>query len=354
VFTPSYVRAGLLTGLLLLVSCKSDRDPANGKQGPVFAAASDILDQAALSEGNGIPDAVLNRTRCFALIPPHSVQGVMSCYEALNHWTRPDLVFFKGRRAPSRALFVFVLGQNEAKMLRTARLKVGSAGSSSPGPLVRSKSVITDADLNFGSLLYEREDDFVVADPVQGEIFPVSPIRPSGITSKVDQQLQRSLASFSNVITPAGIIIHHTAVLPSSGQVPSGRDELDSYHLKKGFDVVCFGREYHVAYHYLVLANGQVQAGRPERCQGGHATGYNAYIGISVAGDFSSKDNPTGEHGSIVPSAEQQQALVQLCRRLLGRYKIPFHRIMRHSDVAATECPGDRFPFVRVLEEVGQ
>ena len=353
-FTPNYVRAGLLTGLLLLVSCRSDRDPANGKQGQVFAAASDILDQAALSEGNGIPDAVLNHTRCFALIPPHSDQGVMSCYEALNHWTRPDLVFFKGRRAPSRALFVFVLGQNEAKMLRTARLKVGSAGSSSPGPLVRSKSVITDADLNFGSLLYEREDDFVVADPVQGEIFPVSPIRPSGITSKVDQQLQRSLASFSNVITPVGIIIHHTAVLPSSGQVPSGRDELDSYHSKKGFDVVCFGREYHVAYHYLVLANGQVQAGRPERCQGGHATGYNAYIGISVAGDFSSKDNPTGEHGSIVPSAEQQQALVQLCRRLLGRYKIPFHRIMRHSDVDATECPGDRFPFVRVLEEVGQ
>jgi N-acetyl-anhydromuramyl-L-alanine amidase AmpD len=128
--------------------------------------------------------------------------------------------------------------------------------------------------------------------------------------------------------------------------------EVDRFHAKKAFEILCEGRRYHVAYHYLILPNGQTQAGRPERCEGAHAEGYNAYLGISVVGDFSSRDNPRGQHGSMRPTKQQFASLVMLSRQLRARYHIPLHRVVRHSDVARTECPGDRFPFRQFLAEL--
>jgi N-acetyl-anhydromuramyl-L-alanine amidase AmpD len=95
-----------------------------------------------------------------------------------------------------------------------------------------------------------------------------------------------------------------------------------------------------------------VQRGRPETCQGAHAAGYNSYIGISVVGDFSSEDNPAGEKGPIQPTQKQLDSLIKVCRRLKERYKIPLNHIVRHSDVSATLCPGDRFPFTSVLRQI--
>jgi N-acetyl-anhydromuramyl-L-alanine amidase AmpD len=95
-----------------------------------------------------------------------------------------------------------------------------------------------------------------------------------------------------------------------------------------------------------------VKAGRPERCEGAHAVGYNSYLGISVAGDFDSKDNPTGEKGATKPTEKQIAALIQLCRKLMNRYKISANHIVRHSDIASTRCPGDRFPFSSILRQL--
>jgi N-acetylmuramoyl-L-alanine amidase len=134
--------------------------------------------------------------------------------------------------------------------------------------------------------------------------------------------------------------------------LPSGLREVDQFHAKKAFDIICEGRHYHVAYHYLILPDGKIQAGRPERCEGAHAEGYNAYLGISLIGDFSSHTNPRGEHGNTRPTKQQFASLVALCKRLSERYKIPLHRVVRHSDVARTECPGDRFPFRQLLAQI--
>src|SRR5437899_10434926 len=100
-----------------------------------------------------------------------------------------------------------------------------------------------------------------------------------------------------------------------------------------------------------MLTDGIVQRGRPERCEGAHAEGYNSYLGISVVGDFDSQDNPTGKKGATEPTEKQIASLVQLCRRLKDRYNIPLQHIVRHSDIASTRCPGDRFPFSTVLHE---
>jgi N-acetyl-anhydromuramyl-L-alanine amidase AmpD len=168
------------------------------------------------------------------------------------------------------------------------------------------------------------------------------------------KQYSAALVSFFNTILPTGIIIHHTATIPSEGRVPSSERELDQYHQTRGFSVLCFGKEYHVAYHYLVLSDGKIQQGRPERCEGAHALGYNSYLGISVAGDFSSVDNQHGAKGLTSPTAGQIKSLIQLCRKLRHQYNIPLQHILRHSDVASTKCPGDRFPFRYLVSQISQ
>jgi N-acetylmuramoyl-L-alanine amidase len=355
-FAALHVRALLGFALILgsvLSSCSSDGAGIAREDAKIFKGASSILDEIAAREDNGIPEAVLNRTRCVFVFPAASNEGVASCYEALNRWTRPDLISFTGRRPPNHDLLVLLLGERESESFRSrGRLVLDGKTRISPGPLVRSKAVVTDADLYFAALVYERAASGLTGGTVQGR-FAASNARPAGLASTNDRSLQLSLASFFNTITPNGIIIHHTATLPTSRNIPRNQAEIDAYHSQKGFDVVCFGREYHVAYHYLILPNGEVQPGRPERCQGAHAKAYNAHIGISLAGDFSGRRNHRSQD-LPAPTAQQQRSLIELCRRLQAKYGIPVHRIMRHSDVSATECPGERFPFLKILAAVGR
>jgi hypothetical protein len=348
-------RVFLLLTLALLSSCNSDRSSANESQrNAAFVKVTATLRELANSQDSGIPNAVLNRTRCLVAVPANSDQGIASCVESLNTWTRPAFITFTGQRSRKADLLLFILGDKEATHLRSGHLELEGTRSVSPGPLMRNKPVLTDADLNYGALTYEVSGKTLDSKLARGTIALAD--SRSSLPPKNDSEirLQRSLASFFNVITPVGIILHHTALIPGSKSLPTDKREVDAFHEAKGFDVVCFGREYHVAYHYLVLPSGEVQAGRPERCQGAHAMGYNAYLGISIAGDFSSKDNPAGAKGPSTPTPQQEQALVKLCRKLREKYNFPIHRIMRHSDVSPTECPGDRFPFVRILSEIGR
>jgi N-acetyl-anhydromuramyl-L-alanine amidase AmpD len=164
---------------------------------------------------------------------------------------------------------------------------------------------------------------------------------------------QVSLESFVNTIVPTGIVIHHTALV-STNRVPRGEKEVDDYHQQRGFEIYCDGRIFHVAYHYLISADGKVEKGRPDHCEGAHARGYNSYLGVSLLGDFSSRDNPGGAKGPERPTAAQMKALAELCQSLRQKYKIPLQHVLRHSDISSTDCPGDRFPFtafLRTLQE---
>jgi N-acetylmuramoyl-L-alanine amidase len=157
--------------------------------------------------------------------------------------------------------------------------------------------------------------------------------------------------SLRNTITPIGIIIHHSAIprRPDGGSIDARL--IDEIHQRRGYRTFYWGRVYHVGYHYIILPDGTVQQGRPEHCKGAHASGYNSYIGICLVGDFSSGDNPNGERGLMAPTEAQMTALIDLCKRLSVDYQIPAEHILRHSDVKQnTDCPGDRFPYQRLLE----
>jgi len=37
---------------------------------------------------------------------------------------------------------------------------------------------------------------------------------------------------------------------------------------------------------------------------------------------------------------------------LRQKYRNPLQHVVRHSDIASTDCPGDRFPFNRLLSRL--
>ncbi len=166
--------------------------------------------------------------------------------------------------------------------------------------------------------------------------------------------------SASNTIAPQGIVIHHSSVMPTviplgphaRGRTPADPEAWDEFHRIRGFSVFYWGHFYHLGYHYMIFPDGTVKQGRPEHCVGAHAKGFNTYLGIVLIGDFSSKSNPTGDKGLAKPTLEQMHALVLLTRQLRDRYNIPISRVVRHSDVAHTLCPGNRFPYEELLKQI--
>jgi hypothetical protein len=229
-------------------------------------------------------------------------------------------------------------------------------GQHAKAPIVsiaQSTGLVTQFDLASDFLTYEADPKGVVgATQITGTLrAEQSAQRTVRTASRQEKRFHASLQSFVDTIYPTGIIIHHTALVASE-KLPKGEKEVDAYHQQRGFEIYCSGQSYHVAYHYLILPDGTVQRGRPERCEGAHAKGYNSYIGISVIGDFSSADNANGEKGPERPNERQLGAVVELCRILRNKYSIPLQHIVRHSDIASTDCPGDRFPFNELLRRL--
>lgn len=170
--------------------------------------------------------------------------------------------------------------------------------------------------------------------------------------SQIDQTSQASktfqFASLSNTLEPVGeprawkyIVVHHSAT--DSGSVES----IDAAHRerKDGSGKSWLGIGYH-----FVIGNGQGMADglvEPtfrwrEQLHGAHAGNrlHNEEgIGICVIGDFSDSE----------PTPRQIAAARQLISHLSQRYQIGADRVLKHSDLQASECPGDRFPWKAVV-----
>ena len=323
-----------------------------------------LLQQASQRANDTIPDGVLNRTRCLVVIPALSGAidrrpGVFSCRGTSSAWGTPAFITFD-EIAPAKHtdILIFVLTDPAVQALRSGRLRIRPQKNAQP-PLVSTTPLPNQMELSSEMLVYEYAAPVFSASRAEGSIAAELDnqsqihIHDQGkVSDKVSEQYLSSIESFFNTIRPTGIVLHHTAILPSEIAPPRSRRAVDKYHEARGFEIKCSGRVYHEAYHFLILPDGRVQRGRPETCQGAHAEGYNSYLGISIVGDFSSEDNPHGEKGPIKPTEKQIDSLVQLCRKLKDQYNIPLHHIVRHSDTSSTRCPGDRFPFSFLLQQI--
>jgi hypothetical protein len=315
------------------------------------------------SSPSTVPDAVLNRTQCVVLIPAGTRRprmGTASCRETSDQWNTPWLVTFGGRSGSrsSADILIFVLTDAAVKSLRSGSIQIESS-TKPPAPVAPKRAIPAEHELNRDVLTYQYAGLKLTSSRIQGLVRRenyAERARSDKVVSDRSKQIIRqylsALTSFFNAIIPTGIVIHHTAVLPNQVAPPRNEKEVDKYHATKGFEITCSGGVYHVAYHYLILTSGRIQKGRPERCEGAHAKNYNSYLGISVVGDFDSRDNPKGEKGPTQPNPKQMRALVRLSHRLMLRYHIPVSRVVRHRDIAATRCPGNRFPFGALLRQL--
>ncbi len=324
---------------LSLAGCSHSDPPPTTSD--VLSQSLHLLDAIDVDPKNTIPDAVLNGAKCLVILPADSPRGAITCRGRDQKWAAPALV---EPVIQHTARLLMVMSPGAQQGITTGKQRVwGSA----PGPLTRDTPLATDAQLKADLLAY-RWDGGILSGAEMGDIGLKTVAADAAPT--LTRSFLASVNSFANTILPSGIIIHHSGVVPSE---TVDERAVDLFHRERGFDVTCFGREYHVAYHYLILADGTVQPGRPERCEGAHARGYNSYLGIALVGDFSKEDNPRGQRGLTTPTRKQMDALIRLCRELRDHYRIPLQRVLRHSDISTPHCPGDRFPFrelMRALE----
>ena len=333
----------------LLLFCLHHDQQARARD-TVLDVAGDALARISGNSQNAIPDSVLNAAKCFIVVPslPRatgeiSAPAVASCRDG-SDWRAPLSLIFSGRLGKQAAavLLVLVMTDKGAAAVETRQITIPRRQLKAP--LVSTAPLLTQFDLTSEYMTYEASDTGILAASGAAGSFRASQSTlglPGGTSAA---KYEASLQSFVNTIVPTGIVIHHTAFIGSE-KLPSGEKDVDRYHQQRGFQIYCSGRVYHVAYHYLILPDGRVQHGRPERCEGAHARGYNAYLGISVIGDFSTRDSQLGKKRPKTPTERQLNALVELCRMLRQKYKIPLQHVLRHSDIASTDCPGDRFPF---------
>ena len=107
-----------------------------------------------------------------------------------------------------------------------------------------------------------------------------------------------------------------------------------------------------VSAHYLIDEDGSVVQLVPEERRAWHA-GVSGWHGRACLNDCSigiELVNPGHEWGYRPFPEAQYAACIELCREILGRWRIPPHRVLAHSDVAPArkQDPGELFDWARL------
>lgn len=154
----------------------------------------------------------------------------------------------------------------------------------------------------------------------------------------------------------AGLRVEHRPS-PNHGERASGPTDILLLHYtgmpdhEQALAWLCDARSQ-VSCHYFVHTDGRVLSLVPEERRAWHS-------GASVWGgetDINSRSigietANTGHPGGLPGYPDAQiEALILLCRDIVGRHPIPAHRVLAHSDVAPGRKldPGERFPWNRL------
>ena len=122
------------------------------------------------------------------------------------------------------------------------------------------------------------------------------------------------------------IVIHCTA-----GRADATLEDIRDYHVNvKGWS--------DVGYHFIVHANGRVQAARPIQYQGAHVNGLNSKsLGVAFVGLFDDAG----------PTDKAMAALINFVHTLRFTYSVPVDKVIGHREAYAIlgqpqrkSCPG--------------
>jgi len=169
---------------------------------------------------------------------------------------------------------------------------------------------------------------------------------------KAEPAGEKGLASVEAIIWPKGvahtrpwrfIIIHHSAT--QSGTLQA----IDQFHRDRGFQ--------EVGYHFIInngrsrgTVDGDISltARWIEQLPGAHTSVANhpefntEGIGICLVGNFEQQP----------PTAAQMTSLEMLVQSLRDKCSIPLDRVLGHSDLKSTQCPGRLFPMETFLMDL--
>ena len=133
--------------------------------------ASNILNQLVSAPDQGIPDVVLSRAKCVAVVPDmikggfvvggRHGRGVATC-RTPNGWSAPAFFTMSGgswgAQIGVESADVVMMFMNDKGMqdLMSAKVKLGGEASVAAGPIGRQASADTDVKLNSEVLTYSR------------------------------------------------------------------------------------------------------------------------------------------------------------------------------------------------------
>ena len=120
------------------------------------------------------------------------------------------------------------------------------------------------------------------------------------------------------------IVLHHRA---GNGDVES----IHRLHLSNGYTGI--------GYHFYIRKDGSVYRGRPLNAVGAHCVGHNINsIGICFEGDYTRDTMPVAQ--------------IRAGQELIASLKCMYASltVKKHSDLYATVCPGNKFPFEEVIK----
>lgn len=146
---------------------------------------------------------------------------------------------------------------------------------------------------------------------------------------------------------PKKIIVHHTggtSADPKASTQHHTVDTIDATHAARwpGFASQVFrnkaGKLYHVGYHYVIDAAGEVSRTRAHWEEGAHTIGMNnSSIGVCLTGNF--------DVGVDTPTAAQVEAFVTLFRKLKDDLPhLTYLDIEPHRRYATKTCFGSSLP----------
>jgi lipid-binding SYLF domain-containing protein len=155
-----------VTALLVAISASAQLSKEAKRLNEATVVLSEIRNAS-----NGIPDAVWSKAECVVVIPSlkkagfivggESGSGVMSCKQA-NHWGAP--VFMEMTKgsvglqagAQSIDLVLLIMNKGGVDKLLSNKVTLGGDASVAAGPVGRTASAATDAQLSAQMLSYSR------------------------------------------------------------------------------------------------------------------------------------------------------------------------------------------------------
>ncbi|HEV2731794.1 MAG TPA: hypothetical protein VGV15_17320, partial [Terriglobales bacterium] len=164
-----------------------------------------------------------------------SRRGVATCREASDHWNTLTFITFEenGGSKHNADLLIFILKDAGVRALRSGRLEIPRQ-KHVVAPLVATTAIPSQVQLNVELLTYEYAGSVLSGSGARGVLRQdvdksrhVSDRARSHVSKKITERYLSSLTSFFNTITPTGIVIHHTAMIPGKNALPRSERDID-------------------------------------------------------------------------------------------------------------------------------